>query len=161
MMHGPGTDFYVYLVDFLVLFTPVAFLVVPKAKAALAARHDTVKADLDEARARFDEAEARLHATEARLAHLKDEAEALMAEFRTQGQAERDNLAHDGAVASEKIRAEADFRIDQAVKMARAELTDVVVAQAFAKVEQRLQAKASVAPVPDGIVERVVREVKP
>lgn len=158
---GPGTDFYVYLVDFLVLFTPIAFVVVPKAKAALAARHDAVKADLDEARARFEEAEARMRAAEERVANLRDETERLLAEFRQQGQAERDTLAHEGAVLSEKIRAEADFRLDQAVKMAHAELTDVVVSRAFAKVEQRLGAKASVSPVPDGVVDRVVREVKP
>jgi F0F1-type ATP synthase membrane subunit b/b' len=161
MQAAPGTDFYVYLVDFLVLFTPVAYLVLPKAKAALAGRHDAMKADLDEARARFEEAEARLKAAEERLTHLNEETARLMEEFRQRGSAERDTLAHEGSLLAEKIRVEADFRLDQAVKMARSELADAVVSRAFALVEARLASRATVAPVPDAVVDRVVREVKP
>ncbi len=155
---GPGRDFYVYLVDFLVLFIPVAWVVWPKARQALADRHDAMKAELDEAKARFAEAEDRMKVAQQRIASLNDEMNTVMEEFRRQGHAERDALAHEGVALSEKIRAEAEFRLDQAVKMARAELADAVVTKAFALVEGRLAAKAGGA-LPDGVVDRVVREV--
>jgi F-type H+-transporting ATPase subunit b len=155
---GPGESFYVYLVDFLILFIPVAWLVWPRARQALADRHDAMKAELDDARTKFAESEARMKTAEERLTVLNDEMNTVMEEFRRQGQAERDALAHEGVVLSEKIRAEADFRMDQAVKMARADLAEAVVTKAFALVEGRLAAKSGAA-LPEGVVDRVVREV--
>lgn len=155
---GPDRNFYVYLVDFLVLFVPLAWVVVPKARQALAARHDAIKTDLGDAQNRFAEAEERMRRAEERLANLNIEMTQLLEEFRRQGEAERDTLAHEGAALSRKIQAEADFRLEQAVKMARAELADAVVTKAFALVEGRLSTKAG-APLAEGVVDRVVREV--
>ncbi len=155
---GPGTNFYVYLVDFLVLMIPVAWLVIPRARKALAARHDAVKAELDEASARFAEAEERMRQAELRLTNLKIEIDALLAEFRRQGQAEHDALALEGESLAAKIRVDSEFRLDQAVKVARAELAGIVVSRAFAQVEDRLSGRGS-ASLSDGVVDRVVREV--
>ncbi len=155
---GPDRDFYVYMVDFLVLFVPVAWVVWPRAKKALADRHDAMKAELDDAKAKFAEAEGRMRMAEERLAHLNEETARLLEEFRLQGQAERDTMAQEGTVLSEKIRAESDFRLDQAAKMARAQLAESVVAKAFALVEGRLATRSG-AGLPEGVVDRVVREV--
>ena len=155
---GPDRNFYVYLVDFLVLFVPVAWVVWPIAKKALADRHDAMKAELDDAKAKFAEAEGRMRMAEERLAHLNEETARLLEEFRRQGQAERDTMAHEGALLSDKIRAESDFRLDQAVKMARSELAESVVAKAFSLVEGRMATRTG-AGLSEGVVDRVVREV--
>jgi len=159
--HHAGFDWLtngLYIFDFAILALPVYWLAAPWLRDTLRDNHAKVKTDIDLAKAAFDQAEGRFSAAEARLKNLSAEVDSLMAEFRQLGQAERDSLAHEGAVLSEKIREETDFRLSQAVKMARAELTEVVVRRAFDHVEGRmgLQARGT---VPDALVDEVVRGV--
>ncbi|MBP7126223.1 ATP synthase F0 subunit B [Myxococcota bacterium] len=156
---GPGTDFYVYLVDFLILAIPLGILVTPRLRRMLRQRHDTVRQEIDEARALFEEAERRLRDAEARLQHFEEEAGALMEEFRRQGQAEREALVHEGVRVAKKLEEDAEFRISQEAKMARAEVVDALLARTFSLVEQRL-AEQSYRPVSDRLVARLVDEVK-
>jgi len=156
---GPGTDFYVYLVDFLILAIPLGILVAPRLRNMLRQRHDAVRQEIEEARRLSREAEARMQAAEARMRHFEEEAEALMEEFRRQGRAERDALVHQGIEVAKKLEADVEFRLSQETKMARAELVEALLAGTFSRVEQRLGQQAY-RPVSDRLVARLVDEVK-
>lgn len=157
--HGPDHTLWVYLVDFLILAVPVAILVGPRIRKHLAARSDDVRTRIAEAETAFAEAETRMRAAEERIARLNAEIDSLLAEFTDLGAAERDALAADGEVLATKVRDETDFRISQAIKMARTELATEVVAQAFDQVERRLAERAG-GPVADRTVEGLVAGVR-
>lgn len=156
---GPGTDFYVYLVDFLILVIPLGVLAAPRLRALFQRRHDAVQQDLEEARAIFQQAEQRLREAESRMKHFEEDAAALMEEFRRQGQAEREALIHEGVQVAKKLEEDMEFRLSQEAKMARAEVVDALLGKAFALVEQRL-AEQAYRPVSDRLVGRLVDEVK-
>jgi F0F1-type ATP synthase membrane subunit b/b' len=157
--HGPDHTHLVYLIDFLILAIPAAILLAPRIRKHLGARTDDVRARIAEAEAAFAEAETRMQAAEARIAQLSAEVDRLMAEFTELGRTERDALAADGVAMAAKVRDEADFRIAQALKMARTELATEVVTQAFAQVEARLVAQGG-RPVGDAVVRQVVEGVR-
>ncbi len=157
--HGPDHTTLVYLIDFLILAVPAVLLLAPRIRKHLSARNDEVKARIAEAEAAFAEAETRMRAAEERIAQLTAEIDRLMAEFTELGRTERDALAGEGKVLAAKVREETEFRISQALKMARAELATEVIDQAFAQVQSRLAGQAE-RPVGDGVVRQVVEGVR-
>lgn len=156
---GPGTDFYVYIVDFLILMVPLAILVAPRLRQMLRSRHEAVRQEIEDAQALLRQAEHRLREAETRMSHFEEDAAALIEEFRRQGQAEREVLLQEGARLARKLEDDAEFRLSQAVKVARAELVDAMLNRAFSVVEQRAGAQ-SYRPVPDRVVARLLEEVK-
>lgn len=156
---GPGTDFYVYLVDFLILAIPLALVAAPRIRRMLQQRHETVRQEIDEAQRLFEEAKNHLREAEARMQRFEEDAEALMEEFRRQGQAEREALVHEGIRIARKLEEDAEFRLSQEAKMARAAIVEALLARTFTLVEQRL-AEQAYRPVSDRLVARLVDEVK-
>ena len=148
----------VYLIVFFAIMTPVVWFLIPLVRKTFIARRDTARADMDDADAAFQAADARLKATEARLANLQAEVEALVAEFQHLGEDERDALAREGEAVAAKVREETTFRLAQAVKVARAELTQDLVSRAFSLVVDRLAATATT-PTSDAVIDRVVEGV--
>jgi F-type H+-transporting ATPase subunit b len=158
--HGGGIDTrIIYAIDFLIVAVPLIWFAGRMVKKSLAEKHDQVRREIDEATQTFALAEERLKAAEGRIAGMNAEAERLVAEFAELGRNERDALAREGEVLSKKIREDAEFRVQQAIKVARAELAETLVSQAFAQVEARLGQKAGT-PVGDDLVDRVVLGVK-
>jgi F0F1-type ATP synthase membrane subunit b/b' len=149
----------VYIAVFLVVMVPVVWFAAPVVRGWFTDRRARVKADLDEAQAAFDTADARLKAAEARLAGIQAEVAALAAEFRRMGEAERDSLAREGEALTAKIREETSFRLKQAARSARAELTDELVDRALGQVERRLDAGAR-GPVSEAVVDRVIEGLR-
>lgn len=150
---------WVYAFDFLLIAVPLVWIVGRMIRKSLAEKHDEVRREIDEATKTFALAEERLKVAEVRIAGLNTEAERLVADFAEMGRNERDALAREGEALSRKVREDAEFRVQQAVKMARAELAESLVNQAFAQVEARLGPKAG-APLPDAVVDRVVQGVE-
>ena len=147
-----------YIVDFLLVFVPLAIIVAPRLKKFLAGRYEEIKADVDEATHDFEEADAGLNRARERLDNIVAEIATMKSEFKALGEKERDSLAHEGAMLSEKIRKDADFRISQAVKMAHIELRETVIRQSLEAVEKGLAAEAGKA-IPESMVNRFVREI--
>jgi len=148
-----------YIFDFLVVFIPIVVLVAPRLKKYLSSRYEVIKADIDEATQGFKEAETGMDAAKKRLENLSAEIDGLMEEFKMIGEKERDALAHDGAVFSEKIRKDTDFQISQAVKMARVEIRDALVSKSLEIVGEHIERDAK-ASVPDFLVERFVSDLR-
>ncbi len=147
-----------YIVAFLLVALPLLWVVGPRLRQYLESRYEAIRTEVEEAKRQFSEAEARLKETQARLENLTREVEALMAEFRALGERERDALAHEGAILSEKIRAETDFAMSQAVKVARQEIRAILVDRALETARRRLQGQQT-ARMPDPLVDRFAREV--
>lgn len=147
-----------YIVSFLLVALPLLWIVGPRLKQYLNQRFETIQNEVNEAQQQFAQAEARLNQSRERLQHLTREVEALMAEFRALGERERDALAHEGAILSEKIRSETDFAMSQAVKAARQEVRALLVERALDLAEKRLKVSEA-ARVPDPLVDRFARDV--
>lgn len=147
-----------YIGVFVVLFGALVWFVAPMAKKAFADRRATAGADLEDAAAVLAKAEERALAARDRIAAIESEMEHVIAEFRQLGEAERQAIAAEGDALVRKVRDETEFRISQAVKVARNELTEATVARAFELAEQRLAATAR-EPIADGLVNEVVRDL--
>lgn len=147
-----------YIVSFFLVALPLLWIVGPRLKQFLESRFEAIRNEVDEATRQFAEAEARLNESRSRLENLTREVDALMAEFRALGEKERDALAHEGAVLAEKIRAETDFAMSQAVKAARQEVRAILVDRALEAARKRLE-RPEAARMPDPVVDRFARDV--
>ncbi len=147
-----------YIVSFLLVALPLLWIVGPRLRQFLESRFEAIRNEMDEATRQFAEAEARLNESRSRLQNLTREVDALMAEFRALGEKERDALAHEGAVLSEKIRAETDFAMSQAVKAARQEIRAILVDRALQAARRRLEGSEA-SRMPDPLVDRFARDV--
>lgn len=147
-----------YAVSFLLVALALLWIVGPRFRQFLESRYERIRLEVEEARRQFLEAEERLVEVQTRLENLTREVGALMAEFRALGERERDSLARAGAILAEKVRAEADFVMSQAVKAARQELRVILVDRALEIARRRLQGHEG-AKMPDALVERFARDV--
>lgn len=149
----------VYIAVFLLVMVPLIWKIAPTVRRFYAERRERVKKDIEEANAAFIAAEERLRAAENRLAGIKAEIEALSAEFRRLGEAERDSLAREAEDIKAKLSEEAAFRVRQAARMAKAEMTEALVIRALDEVERRVQAHAR-QPVHDAVINRLVEGIQ-
>jgi F0F1-type ATP synthase membrane subunit b/b' len=147
-----------YIGIFLILFGPLVWILAPKVKKAFADRRAVAGADLEDAAAVLAKAEERALAARDRIAAIESEMERVIVEFRQLGEAERQALAAEGDGLVRKVREETEFRIAQAVKVARTELAQATVARAFELAEQRLALTAR-EPISDALVNEVVRDL--
>ena len=157
--HPHGFDLRVhglYIVAFLMTMLPILWFVSPKLKQFLQERHDLLKAEIEEAKRNFEIAEQRLEAAKKRAENLTQEMNDIIAKFRALGEKERDALAHEGAVMSEKLRAEVQFAMEQALKVAKMELRNTVVDEALKVASTRLVETN----VSSALVERFVKDLR-
>jgi F0F1-type ATP synthase membrane subunit b/b' len=157
--HPHGFDLRVhglYIVAFLMTMLPILWFVSPKLKQFLQERHDLLKAEIEEAKRNFEIAEQRLEAAKKRAENLTQEMNDIIAKFRALGEKERDALAHEGAVMSEKLRAEVQFAMEQALKVAKMELRNTVVNEALKVASARLVETN----VSSALVERFVKDLR-
>lgn len=147
-----------YIVSFLLVVLPLLWIGIPRLKQFLEARYEAIKGEIEEAQRQFAEAEQRLRDAQTRLENLQNEIEALMAEFRALGEKERDALVHEGAVLSERIRAETDFAMSQAAKVAKQEIRNTLVEATLELVKERVRSTAQ-GRVSDKLVDKFSSEV--
>jgi F0F1-type ATP synthase membrane subunit b/b' len=157
--HPHGFDLRVhglYIVAFLMTILPIIWFASPKLKQFLQERHDLLKAEIEEAKRNFEIAEQRLEAAKKRAENLTQEMNDIIAKFRALGEKERDALAHEGAVMSEKLRAEVQFAMEQALKVAKMELRNTIVDEALKVASTRLVETN----VSSALVERFVKDLR-
>jgi F0F1-type ATP synthase membrane subunit b/b' len=157
--HPHGFDLRVhglYIVAFLMTILPILWVVSPKLKQFLQERHDLLKAEIEEAKRNFETAEQRLEVARKRAENLTQEMNDIIAKFRALGEKERDALAHEGAVVSEKLRAEVQFAMEQALKVAKMELRNTIVDEALKVASSNLGEPN----VSSALVERFVRDLR-
>ena len=96
-------------------------------KRAIAGRSALVAKDIDEAGRLLAEAQARLQLYEARLSAFAAESEAMLLDFRRQGELERDRLIADAEADAERVRREAERTAQSEIDRAKARLEAEIV----------------------------------
>ncbi len=136
---GNGFEWHVqgwYILDFLVVIVPLVWWLVPKARTFLQTRRSAAGRELNSATAGRDQAGERLAGVEARMAALSGEVTSLLQEFRALASEEAESIRKDGLRQIERMHEDARFRIEQAGKMARQDLTEALVRHALNKAEK-------------------------
>ena len=134
-----------YLLDFIVFVSLLVFFVRKPIASFTKARRDQILADMDEAKKMREEAEARLKDYEARLANLEGEVEKILADAKAAGEEERNRILVEATRSAERIRKDAEERLEQEGRKLSAELRVRVVEMALGASEALVKQKISAA----------------
>ena len=118
-------------VNVIILFSVVIYFAKgPLAKTLAEKRKEAEKA-LEETALIKEQAEKKLAEYTAKLARVEEEIKELEAEFKAQGERERERIVADAKKTAEKIIADAEATVAQEVKRAMVELTERTSREAF------------------------------
>ncbi|APR84495.1 ATP synthase F0 sector subunit b [Minicystis rosea] len=124
-------------------FGVVAFVVYRFGKKplaeALSKRKQTIMADIDTATKLKEDAEARLEEYEEKLDNIQDKLAEVRAEYAAQAEIEKKHILAEAEERRVRMRKDAEFRIEQELKAARAELLREAVENAVAAAEELVQ----------------------
>ncbi len=121
--HGlPWEDFIYRCINFAIMFGVVFFLARKPLSSALANRAENIRQELAELEAKREEARKRFAEMEKRLADSEGEREAILHQFREQGEREMAKIIENAYALAERIKAQAKFTIEQETAQAKAEL---------------------------------------
>lgn len=102
---------------------------------ALVKRKQAIMADIDTATKLKEAAESRLDEYEEKLENMEDKLEEVRAEYKAQAEVEKKHLLAEAEERRVRMRRDAEFRIEQELKAARAELLREAVENAVAAAE--------------------------
>ena len=114
-------------------------------KRSFAARSENLSAEIAAAESLQQAAEEKLNELQAKLDAFDEERVELLERYRTQGEAERDQLIAEGAREVERIRAEAERQSAAAFKAAQAEIERDLIEGALARATELLESETSAA----------------
>lgn len=120
--HDKIMDFVWRLMNFAVLIGALIFLLRKPISQGLSGRAQTIEQELKELEAKREEARQAYALMEKRLQEAEQEREAILAEFRAQGEREKEKIIQNAKTLAERIKSQAQFTIDQETKQAKAEL---------------------------------------
>lgn len=106
---------------------------------ALVKRKQTIMADIDTATKLKEAAEARLDEYEEKIENMEEKLEEVRAEYKAQAEIEKKHLLTEAEERRARMRRDAEFRIEQELKAARAELLREAVVNAVAAAEELVQ----------------------
>ena len=121
-VHHPGPPVVGVVINFLLLLVLLYFLARKPLAAYLQARSDGVREGLIEAKKQLEEANERLADYSARLERMDEEMTRLREEFIAAGEAERDRIVADAGAKAERMRREAEVRLQQEFAQLREDL---------------------------------------
>ncbi|MCB2188318.1 MAG: F0F1 ATP synthase subunit B [Deltaproteobacteria bacterium] len=143
--HGPTSgqiwDFTARALNFAVLAVALFFVLRKPLAKGLRGRADSVREELAELEAKREEARRAYAVMEQRLKDAESEREAVLAEFRKQGEREREKIVEAANTLAERIKAQASFTIEQETAMAKAELRQEISEMSAAVAEELLKDK--------------------
>jgi F-type H+-transporting ATPase subunit b len=157
--HFPWAEFGASWVNFVIFLLILWKFALPPIQKFFAERREALLANLNEAKRLREEAAAKLSEYESKLDALDVEREALLAEYKVQGERERDRIVEDAKRQVEKLRGDAELIIAQEVKKATAMLEAQAVEQAVDIARERVQKKLAVSGQ-DKLVTRYVEDLK-
>lgn len=118
----PNMDLVYRLMNFGVMAVVLVILLRKPLKSALGGRIEQIKSELAELEAKKAAAQAELSEVEKRLKDAAGEREAIVAEFQAQGEREAAKIVESAQALAQRIKAQAQFTIEQETAMAKAEL---------------------------------------
>jgi F-type H+-transporting ATPase subunit b len=139
----PGPPVVAVLLNFVVLMLILYYAARKPLGAYLKARSDKVKDGLTEAKKLLEEANERLAEYSARLEKLDDEMTKLREEFVAAGEAERDRMVADAGAKAERMRRDAEVRLQQEFSQLREELRIETIEKAVAAATKALSSQVT------------------
>lgn len=133
LYRAPGTPppYLASILNFVVFaWVIVRFGAKPLAES-LTKRKQTIMKDIDEAQKMREASETRLREYEARLAKIEEELERVRAEFREQGERERERIVREANETRERMKKDAEFLLAQELKQMRLDLLREAVDEAI------------------------------
>ncbi len=130
---------------------------------ALAKRKESIMQEIDTAARLKDDARKRLKEYKKRFTRIEDTLAEITAEYAAQAEAEKTRILAEAEERRARMRRDAEFRIGQELKAARAELLAEAVEGAVAAAEQMLKTKVSPADLDrmnDGYLTSLAQAVK-
>ena len=120
-VHQPGPPMVAVIVNFLILLALLYFIGRKPLTEYLKARSDSVREGLAQAKELLEEANERLADYSSRLERMDDEMTKLREEFIAAGEAERDRLVADATLKADRLRRDAETRLEQEFSQLRDE----------------------------------------
>lgn len=157
--HFPWAAYAASWVNFAIFFAILWKFALPPIQAYFAKRREELQANLNEAKLLREEAAAMLAEYESRLDALDAEREALLVEYREQGEREKERIIEDATRQVAKLRVDAERVIEQEVKKAKAALEARAVEQALTIARERVEQKLATGGQ-DKLVHRYIEDLK-
>lgn len=120
--HLNWTDLIYRAINFAILAGAVFFLARKPLSSALKSRSEGIKEELAELEKMREEARRDYALMEQRVKDAAGEREAILAEFRAQGEREKEKILGNAQGLAERIKQQAQFTIEQETSQARADL---------------------------------------
>lgn len=138
---APNMDLVYRLMNFGVMAVVLVILLRKPLGSALGGRIEQIKSELEELEAKKAEAQAELAQVEKRLADAQGERDVILAEFRSQGEREKDKIIESAQSLAARIKAQAQFTIEQETALAKGELRREVADLSASLAEDLLKQK--------------------
>ena len=138
---GGGGDWSLVIyqgVNLAILVSAIIYFAGSKVSAALTARADQLSAEIKEAEQLQHAAQEQLDALQTQLDDFQEERAALIARYKTQGEAERDRLIAEGTKEAERLRAEAKRLSANALQSAREKIERELIEGALERAQTLL-----------------------
>ena len=135
-----ATDTY-RVMNFVVLFIALFFLLKKPIAQALNGRIEGIKAQLAELEGKKAEAEKQLAVYNEKLAKLDEEAEQIVKEYIKQGNSARDKIIEAAKASAVKLEEQAKRNIEHEFKQAKGRLQEEVLEKALSKAEKIIREK--------------------
>ena len=154
-------DFIWRVMNFAVLAIVLVFILRKPLGQGLKQRTEGIKQELEELEAQREEAQREYAVLEGRLQETEAERELILDDFRAQGEREKAKIIAEAHTMAERIKATAQFTIEQETASAKAELKREITDISAALAEDMLKANINdddQARLVDEYLERVQRE---
>ncbi len=135
---APGPPIVAQVINFLLLAVIIYYLARKPLTAYLQERSDRVRQGLVEAQKLLEEANEKLADYSARLERMDEEMTRLREEFIAAGVAERDRLVADAGAKAERVKRDAEVRLQQEFAHLREELRTELIEKALATAREVL-----------------------
>jgi F-type H+-transporting ATPase subunit b len=137
-------ELYYRIMNFAVLLVVLVALLRKPFKKGLSDRAQGIKDELADLESRKTKAQAEMAEMEKRLEDVEGDRETILAEFRAQGEKEWARIIAAAEASAARIKAQAQFTIDQETSTAKAELRKEVAQLSSALAEDLLRQKITV-----------------
>lgn len=137
----PNMDLVFRLMNFGVMVVVLVALLRKPIKSALAGRIEQIRTELQDLETQKGKAQAKLDEVSKRLADAQGERAAIVAEFQIQGEREAAKIVESAQALAARIKAQAQFTIEQETAAAKADLRREVAELSAALAEDLLKQK--------------------
>lgn len=138
--HGPDYNFFVSVFNFSVLLILLYVFLKKPLKEFFAGRSAELKKAIQESQAAHAEVLKENEELKAKLSRIEAEAAALLADFKREGESEKNKIIKNAQAYAEKLKADASQIADAEVKRAQEELKKITVGLAKELAEKSLKA---------------------